>query len=296
MRKISPRHDENMVTDFHRECTNCKKRIHYKDSSRRNKATKWNSVCKSCAYKSRSEKITGTTWKWKREESRKLASESHKNSAIWIASMNTPEYKQRQRETKLGEKNVRYGKPHTNEYKRTHSERAKLWWQDPKNSEKLSGRKWTDEQRERYVLAFSTPENRKRLRESRLAQIRDSGMIPSFNRAACQFFDILNSKLKWNGQHALKDSEREIIGYSVDYYNPELNLVIEWDEESHFKQKSTIEKDLRRQERILDTGVKFYRIRQKTEIVTKVDNFADNYLTQIQEILNEHSKNKTTTA
>jgi very-short-patch-repair endonuclease len=51
----------------------------------------------------------------------------------------------------------------------------------------------------------------------------------------------------WNGRHALNGGELQVLQYFVDYYEPDLNLVIEWDEPHH---KYRREKDKIRQERI----------------------------------------------
>ncbi|MBC8427905.1 MAG: hypothetical protein H8D94_00380 [Candidatus Pelagibacter sp.] len=65
--------------------------------------------------------------------------------------------------------------------------------------------------------------------------------------------------------------EKNIIGYSLDYYEPELNLVIEWDEEYHFKNDKLKEKDVIRQHKIIDElNCDFYRIRQKDMNLYKI--------------------------
>ena len=58
------------------------------------------------------------------------------------------------------------------------------------------------------------------------------------------------------------------LGYWVDYYEPNLNLVIEWDEPHHKKQ---IKKDMYRAKEIIkETGCKFFRIDEETMKLTEV--------------------------
>ena len=96
------------------------------------------------------------------------------------------------------------------------------------------------------------------MRESALNRIiQDRGCI-SYNVKACAIFDEINREKGWNGQHALHGGEKQVIGYSVDYYEPILNIVIEFDEKFHSKQ---IDKDISRQQKIIKyLGCKFYRI------------------------------------
>ena len=59
---------------------------------------------------------------------------------------------------------------------------------------------------------------------------------PNYNPKACQFFRGINERFHLDGRHAENVGEIHIkeLGYFVDYYSPELNLVIEWNEKSHY--------------------------------------------------------------
>lgn len=88
---------------------------------------------------------------------------------------------------------------------------------------------------------------------------------PNFNKKACEIFNLLNSITGINGVHALNFKEYHIkeLNYFVDFYEPTLNLVIEWDEKHHKKQ---IEKDKIRENRIINLlDCTFVRI-DETEI------------------------------
>lgn len=82
----------------------------------------------------------------------------------------------------------------------------------------------------------------------------------SYNKEACKIFDEINNQLGWTGRHALNGGEQKVLKYWVDYYEPNLNLIIEYDERHHRFQK---EKDLHRQDEIIQyLGCKFYRIHE----------------------------------
>ena len=217
------------------------------------------------------EDTTQVKRKWKRDESRLLCAEAHKNSTVWVAAMHTPEYREVQRKTKLGKKNGMYGKTHTPEVREKLRAAALKRSQNNVWMENQKSRKLTDEQKEKHRLAMSTDAIKLLRRESRMKQIKASGGFPSYNPRSCVYFDKLNSMMNWNGQFATSGGEKELLGYSVDYFVPEINLIIEWDEEAHFRDRPTKTKDAIRQSRLIETGVKFYRIREKTKRVTKID-------------------------
>lgn len=103
---------------------------------------------------------------------------------------------------------------------------------------------------------------KKKLRLKRIEQLntRHGQISPNYNPIACQLFEDINREMNWNGQHAENGGEFFIkeLGYWVDYYEPNLNIVIEFDENKH---KYTVDKDMKRQKEIEDhLGCKFYRI------------------------------------
>lgn len=126
----------------------------------------------------------------------------------------------------------------------------------------------TPEIREKVIRGLNTPEVKRKLREARAKQIKLSGKWVSYNAKACKFFDKLNTSLQLSGVHALNGGEKQIAGYFVDYYEPNFNLVIEWDEKHHKKQ---IKKDLiRAKEIIKEIGCTFLRIDEETMMLTEV--------------------------
>lgn len=93
--------------------------------------------------------------------------------------------------------------------------------------------------------------------------------LPSYNKEACSWFDDFNSKYGFEGIHALNNGEKKVLKYWVDYYEPNHNIVIEYDEYFHKDQK---EKDIERQNKIINhLNCEFYRVNDKTKIITKID-------------------------
>jgi len=123
-------------------------------------------------------------------------------------------------------------------------------------------------------LAINNPERLSLMRKYRLEQLKASGKFPSYNSNACKFFNLLNENVNWNGNHALSNGEYEIEGYSVDYYSPSKNLIIEWDEEPHYKGRNNtlLKKDIIRQNNIISKSpnIHFLRIREKTKVISPI--------------------------
>jgi hypothetical protein len=87
---------------------------------------------------------------------------------------------------------------------------------------------------------------------------------PHFNRVACEFFNMLNDFMGWNGVHALNGGEYNVDGYFLDYFEPRENLVIEWDEPHHFK-PSQQKKDKIRATNIKEIlACEFWRVNSET--------------------------------
>lgn len=112
-----------------------------------------------------------------------------------------------------------------------------------------------------------------------------TGFKPNFNREACKFFDYLNLSCNWHGTHALNGGEHYIpeLGYWVDYYNREQNIVIEWDEKQHhFQGNSRVQSDIIRENAITQfLRCKFIRlIESNTTNYEQTKNFILDILAQ----------------
>jgi len=104
-------------------------------------------------------------------------------------------------------------------------------------------------------------------RERRLGQ-----HTPQFNFDACTYFESLNKQNDWNLQHALNGGEIRIIGYSLDAYDKERNIVVEYDEPTHYNNIGQLkQKDVLRQQRIIThLGCRFFRYNERTKELYEV--------------------------
>ena len=139
---------------------------------------------------------------------------------------------------------------------------------------------------------MNTPEYKEKHRQKMLRMIKENKMSVAYNPKACEVFDFLNQKLNWNGLHAKNGKEKIVDVFYLDYYEPNLNIVIEWDERHHKKAKRR-QYDGFRQKIVTDTiGCEFYRVDDTTKTIRKVDHNLTDRTSQIQSIVNEYYENK----
>lgn len=105
--------------------------------------------------------------------------------------------------------------------------------------------------------------------EARRRRLKEIG-VPVSNPMATfwfKWFDCFNNTKGEYRDLNNGDREHEAVGYSLDYINHELKVIIEWDEEIHFYKNGTLKpKDIKRQMIIQEYYPKyeFLRIRQRT--------------------------------
>lgn len=106
-------------------------------------------------------------------------------------------------------------------------------------------------------------------------------LTPNYNPAACTIIDNYSKQYGYNFQHAMNGGEFYIkeLGYWVDAYDKDKNVVVEVDEPLHYDiDGNLLERDVRRQQEIMDfLKCEFIRI--------KVDN--DNNIIGIARLNNE---------
>ena len=171
------------------------------------------------------------------------------------------------------------------------------------NKNPQHGRVYTKEERKHYGnLVRNSPKYQEFHKSGRASEtsrnmivkrLMDYGIQIGVNKQSCVFFDFLNKKLNWNGKHAFNNKtrwEHVECGYFLDFYEPNLNLIIEWDEERHYYVSGQLkEKDIQRQNNLIKKlNCQFYRIREKTKSVYKTDNTNIDHTSDIQKALNEH--------
>ncbi len=111
-----------------------------------------------------------------------------------------------------------------------------------------------------------------KMRLAAVKRIKEKRIKPytNYNPNACIYFDSLNEKKGWNLHHALNGGETECIGYFLDAYDKDKNIVVEYDEPRHDRPSSK-KKDLIRQRNIIKhLGCRFYRYKQSQNRLVKV--------------------------
>ena len=114
-----------------------------------------------------------------------------------------------------------------------------------------------------------------RLRHQREREKYGYISVPHFNRRACKYFDDLNRKNDWNLQHALNGGEYHLshIGYWLDAYDKQRNIVVEYDEPHHFTKNGQLKKkDIDRMNEICEhLKCDFWRYNEKTKTLQKYE-------------------------
>ncbi len=144
--------------------------------------------------------------------------------------------------------------------------------QDPWNKgKKLSEehRRKLSENNGRGMQGKKNPFSDEHIRKLRLSAIKriehTAGQVyPNYNPTACKRMDEYGKQYGYNFQHAENGGEFHIkeLGYFVDGYDVEQNVVIEYDESRHYQDGKLRKKDIQRQKEIEEhLGCKFIRIR-----------------------------------
>jgi hypothetical protein len=133
-------------------------------------------------------------------------------------------------------------------------------------SERQMGRKLADD-------------TRRKMRISKINYIikENGGICPMFNKDAINYFSALETKRNWNGHYAAKESGEyylQELGYFVDYYEPNLNVVIEYDEPRHYYADGELRpRDKKRMKEIIShLHCKFYRYNESKQQLTEYFN------------------------
>jgi len=157
-----------------------------------------------------------------------------------------------------GENNGFYGKHHTEETKLRIRELNKNYVVTPETCRKIS-----------EALRGVPKSNKENYRKAVIKRIENNYGIcfPSYNKKACEYFKWLDEVNNTHGCYAMYgggEYKIEQLGYFVDYINFEKYIIIEWDEEHHYKENKLLERDIQRQKEIEEylPSFKFLRIRE----------------------------------
>lgn len=109
-----------------------------------------------------------------------------------------------------------------------------------------------------------TEETKQKQRQSAITRIIENGgqCIPNFNPTACQIIDDYGKEHGYSFQHAMNGGEFHIkeLGYFVDGYDEEKNVVIEYYEPKH---KRTKKRDAKRKNEIVEhLGCEFIELKE----------------------------------
>jgi hypothetical protein len=144
---------------------------------------------------------------------------------------------------------------------------------------------------EAWVESMNTPEYKEKHRQKMIRLIKENKSKVGYNPKACEVFDFLNHHLQWNGLHAHNGKEQSVNVFFLDYYEPSLNVAIEWDEKHHRK-PSRYKGDWIKQKVVMDTiGCEFYRVDEVSRAVTKIDKLPSDRTQELQQIIDEYYGN-----
>lgn len=140
-----------------------------------------------------------------------------------------------------------------------------------RNRQAFTGRMVSEETRRKQRMAaigrIHSDDTRKKLRLIMIDKITQNGhrnMRQGFNKKACDYLDKLSKENQWKLQHALNGGEFFIkdLGYWVDGYDKEKNIVVEYDEIRHKKHSCYKNDSIRQNEIIHHLNCRFFRYKE----------------------------------
>ena len=166
-----------------------------------------------------------------------------------------------------GEKNPFFGKVHTEETKEKISKSLK---QSNKFNETMNSKEYREKMSNKMKNRIFSDEHIRKLRLKKIEQIsknkfNGNQVSPSYNPIGCEILDEISNEKNIHIQHAMNGGEFYIkhLGYWVDGYDKENNIVYEIDEKLHYDFNGNLkEKDQKRQTQIEEyLGCQFIRIK-----------------------------------
>ena len=130
-----------------------------------------------------------------------------------------------------------------------------------------------------FLGRHHTEESKEKTRKSTLKYIETlpnyNGTKARYSHKACEYINKLNQKNQWNLQHAENGGEYSICGYFVDGYDKERNIVFEYDEPVHYRDKENNilkDKDIKRQQNIINKlQCEFWRYNEYLDLLYKIN-------------------------
>ena len=182
--------------------------------------------------------------------SKRTFAEKRGSKCMSCASQNhvhSEETRRKMSRAQKGNNHPMYGKKHSEETKQKLSESliGRIAWNKGKARSKETRRK----------IRLKTIEN---------LQNKHGQVYPNYNPKGCKLIEEYGRQHGYNFQHAENGGEFHIkkLGFWVDGYDVEQNVVIEVDESRHYTNGKLKKKDIQRQQEIeKHLGCKFIRIR-----------------------------------
>ena len=141
-----------------------------------------------------------------------------------------------QKIAQAGEKNGMFGKHHSEETKLIIKEKRKLQMCSTETRDKmLISAKQRLEEFNHWLGKKHKNESKDKMRVTAAKRIHDNKWHPSFNVTACEIIEKYGKENGYNFQHAMNGGEYfiEELGYWVDGYDKEKNVIIEYYENAH---------------------------------------------------------------
>lgn len=250
------------ISTFDRECPSCHKHLYYATEIAVKKADKKGCVCKSCANKGERNPNYGKPCP---DYLKRLLSQIH------TGKNESDETRRKKSESLCGERNGMFGITGSLHpvYGITRTTEQKQKLHDLKLG--IPRPLYVREKMSSSNRRISTPETKRKQRLGiiRYLERKNGHMSPRYNKEACKYFSIMEQERKWNGIYATKNGEFFIqyLGYFVDYYEPTLNIVVEYDEPKHYYVDNVLKKkDFSRMREIMEhLKCKFYRYNERTK-------------------------------
>ena len=115
-------------------------------------------------------------------------------------------------------------------------------------------------------------ETKLKMRESTVQYIEKTAGGARYSIKACEYFDKLNQEKGWHLVHALNGGEIRVSRYSIDAYDKDLNIVVEYDESKHHMNGLDRASDDIERESIIKhmLGCTFYRYSEFDDVLYEV--------------------------
>ena len=246
---------------YTKNCPTCGEMQTYASNKGLKTAIRKNRECKSCVNTKERHPNFGKPPSEKTRELLRIANTGKKRSE---------ETKEKHRNNNLGEKNPMYGK--RGELCRFYGIKCSDDLKE-KLSKLKKGVPLSEEHRKNISLAQigtkHSEETKRKMRISRINNIieNNGGVKPSINKRSFEYFSNLEKEKNWDGLFGFKNYEYHIkeLGYFIDYYEPNLNIVVEYDEVPHYNIDNSLkEKDIVRMEQIKEyLKCKFFRYNER---------------------------------